>query len=457
MWLIYRLVNDFGWAVVLFTLLVKVVSFPLQLKQQKNQAFSQLFTPRVQEIQRKHRGNQQKMQEEMAKLQKEGYNPMGGCGPMLLTVIILFGVLDVVYKPMTHMERLDGDTIARVQEISKQVEYTSIVLKSEEDARLFVEFSDSGEDFNDFFTKSEDVEQVSYVLTSDSVISVTEAQRKQIGELIFDSFDNRNNSFLIDSGSRLSETVKGELRGVEGRYKSLQRELRAVAQYSISPDAFSSLSAEDVKKLENLNENLLFLGVINLGETPNFTTFNSLWFIAMLCFVLSVIQTVVMRYIQKKTMPDAPNMGAMKFMFFMGPMFSLMIVFTVPAGAGLYWAVSYMFMIVQSIIIYKLWPPERMREEARAKVTAKGGVVNAVAKVVDVDEEGNEVIKEEKVYEMSSKEQKEYFRKKLEEARKADLEKYGEAPDIDLSEYDKPKPKNEGEDAPVDKQENIDN
>ena len=50
---------------------------PLQIKQQKNMAFSQLFAPKVKEIQQKYRNNRDKQAEEMQKLQAQGYNPAG--------------------------------------------------------------------------------------------------------------------------------------------------------------------------------------------------------------------------------------------------------------------------------------------------------------------------------------------------------------------------------------------
>ena len=104
MWACYALVQNVGWAIIIFTLIMRAAMFPINLKQQKNTAVSQLYMPRVREIQTKYKNNQQKQQEEMMKLQKEGYNPAGGCLPMVLTFVILFGVIDVVYKPMTHME-----------------------------------------------------------------------------------------------------------------------------------------------------------------------------------------------------------------------------------------------------------------------------------------------------------------------------------------------------------------
>ena len=71
MWLCYLLVNNFGFAIIIFTLIVKAATFPLNLKQQKNQAKTQLFAPKVKEIQTKYRNNQMKMQEELAKLQQQ--------------------------------------------------------------------------------------------------------------------------------------------------------------------------------------------------------------------------------------------------------------------------------------------------------------------------------------------------------------------------------------------------
>jgi len=431
--LIYIVVNDFGWAVILFTLLVKAASFPLSLKQQKNMAVSQLFTPRVQEIQRKYRGNQQKMSEEMQKLQKEGYNPMGGCGPMILTMIILFGVLDVVYKPMTHMERFDKVIIAETVELSKQVDFTSVILSSEADRELFVQFGRSSENANVFFAKSDDNPQAEYqAVERENELTITNAQRQQIGEIVFDNFD-----LLTGRNSRLSDNVIRSLTTTNRSYVGLRQELIAVSQYSRSPEAFAPLPKEDLDKLSKLADNLVFLGFINLALVPQLSVFNGLWIIAFLCFGFSVVQVFVQRKIQKETMPNMPNAGMMKGMMFIGPVFAIIIVFQFPAGAGLYWAISNLFMIAQSIIIFKFWPPEQMRQEARDRVQASLSAVEATATVIDVDEEGNETVTETKISEMSKREQEEFFKKKLEAARKADAEKYGETPATDIENSNK--------------------
>ena len=55
MWVCYLLVNNFGLAIIIFTFIVKAAMFPLNIKQQKNMAASQLFQPKVQEIQKKYK------------------------------------------------------------------------------------------------------------------------------------------------------------------------------------------------------------------------------------------------------------------------------------------------------------------------------------------------------------------------------------------------------------------
>jgi YidC/Oxa1 family membrane protein insertase len=410
MWLMYLLINDFGWAVILFTLLVKAASFPLTLKQQKNMAVSQLFTPRVQEIQRKHRGNQQKLSEEMQKLQKEGYNPMGGCGPMILTMIILFGVLDVVYKPMTHIERFDKDVIQHSVELSKQTEFTSLILDNPEDLAAFLEYRGISTPRGP---------------RNSEVSAVSNEQRREIGEYIFN-----NMSVLNQTG--ISDTTIRAISSADRRYVGLRQELIAISQFSQSPEAFEPLPGDELAKLGKLQENMIFLGFMDLASVPQLSVFNGLWLIAFLCFGFSVVQVVVQRRIQKETMPNMPNSGMMKGLMVMGPAFALIIVFQFPAGAGLYWAISNLVMIAQSIIIFKVWPPERMRQEAKDRVQASVGTVDVTATVVDVDEEGNEVKTETKISDMSRREQEEYFKKKLEEARRADAEKYGDESDISL-------------------------
>ena len=119
----------------------------------------------------------------------------------------------------------------------------------------------------------------------------------------------------------------------------------------------------------------------------------------------------------KKSNPEAgKSMGCMNVMMYIMPFVSLWIAFSVPAGAGFYWAISYIFGIAQTLILNKLYNPQTLREKALAEYELNNKVVTVEAvKEKVIDEETGEVLT-----------QKEINRRKLAEARKADALKYGE-------------------------------
>lgn len=475
MWACYLLVNNFGWAIIIFTLLVKLATFPLFLKQQKNMAKSQLFTPKVREIQQKYRNNREKQQEEMAKLQKEGYNPMGGCGTMLLTFLILFGVIDVVYKPMTHMEHLDWSDSGAVSAIvtrAKQVDYALALLSNPDDLQVYLDFTEGGQEAIKIITQeyldslteeAKDKVQVQDQVTvaegfdvnkaKADVVFEKDAVMSQYGiteeqwELLTTKITDDTVGMLTDGTSRISNEVKGALNATRSRdFVSLRQELAALRVYTQHREAFYGqllLKEETFEKLDRLSSNMQFAG-LDLGETPGWEF--PLLLIPILSFVMSIAQMLISQVIQKKTNPElAQQQGCARFMLFVMPLFSLYIAFQVPAGVGFYWAVSYVFGILQSVVIYKFWPTEKLKEQARIELERKSNVVQATATVVDVDEEGNEVKVSRKMSDMTAKEIKEYQRRKLEEARKADAEKYGDEdiPDLPPLEEDKPEDKDD--------------
>lgn len=125
MWAMYKLVSSYGVALLLFSLVVKLILFPLALKQQKSSIKMQLMQPRIQEIQAKYKNNPSKMNEELGNLYaKEDYSPYAGCLPLLIQLPVVFGLLDVVYRPLTHLLRFSGDTVAALTEIGKTLGVT---------------------------------------------------------------------------------------------------------------------------------------------------------------------------------------------------------------------------------------------------------------------------------------------------------------------------------------------
>lgn len=94
--MIYKLVHNWGLAIIVLTVILKIILFPLNRKSALGTLKMQELQPQMQALQEKYKDNPQKMQEESAKLYKAvGYNPASGCLPIVLQMIILFAMYNV--------------------------------------------------------------------------------------------------------------------------------------------------------------------------------------------------------------------------------------------------------------------------------------------------------------------------------------------------------------------------
>jgi len=95
----YKLIPNYGVAIILLTILIKVVFFPITHKSYESTGKMQSIQPKVKEIQEKYKNDPNKMNKEMADLyKKEGVNPMGGCLPMLIQMPIFFALYGLLNK-----------------------------------------------------------------------------------------------------------------------------------------------------------------------------------------------------------------------------------------------------------------------------------------------------------------------------------------------------------------------
>lgn len=135
MWAAYELVKNYGLALIIFTIITKLLQFPLAVSQQKKNAEMAVFNPLIKDIQKRHANNREKQQEEMYRLQTEyGYKPMGGCSSMIIQFVVMIGLFDVVYKPLTHIVRIGADALAKASEVASSMisnggAYKELVIK----------------------------------------------------------------------------------------------------------------------------------------------------------------------------------------------------------------------------------------------------------------------------------------------------------------------------------------
>lgn len=119
---IYQLVPNYAIAIIVFTLVTKLLLFPVNYKTQKDAARMRLLQPKLQKIQKSFANNQQRQQEETMKLyQEEGINQMASCLPMFVQMFLLFGVIDVVYKPITHILHITKSVRTAAVEVTSKI------------------------------------------------------------------------------------------------------------------------------------------------------------------------------------------------------------------------------------------------------------------------------------------------------------------------------------------------
>ena len=112
---IYTFTQNYGWALVIFTILVKLILLPLGLKQQKSMTRMQFVQPKMAEIQEKYKNDKNKQSEEMMKLYKEyKVSPMSGCLPLLIQLPILYGLYWVIREPLRYMLHIPMEQIEQM-------------------------------------------------------------------------------------------------------------------------------------------------------------------------------------------------------------------------------------------------------------------------------------------------------------------------------------------------------
>lgn len=129
--LFYNLTNSYGVALILFTLVIKLIMLPFQMKSKKSMMRMSRVSGQMQELQKRYAKNQAKLQEEMQKLyEEEGVNPMSGCLWILIPFPILIALYSIIRQPITHFMMLSKDVLQTVVQSAADagVNLTNIVM-----------------------------------------------------------------------------------------------------------------------------------------------------------------------------------------------------------------------------------------------------------------------------------------------------------------------------------------
>ena len=122
----YSLINNYGLAIILFTIFIKIVFIPFSVKQQKTLKKSAKLQEKMKIIQFKYKNNPEKMNQEVMELYKtEKMSPFSGCLTAIIQIILLFSIFYLVRSPLTYMQNIPEENInqyiTQLQENGKSV------------------------------------------------------------------------------------------------------------------------------------------------------------------------------------------------------------------------------------------------------------------------------------------------------------------------------------------------
>lgn len=123
---IYNVIGNYGWAIIIFSIIIKLILLPISIKQQKTMQKNNKLQEKMKEIKVKYKNNPEKQTEAtMALYKEENMSPFSGCLSAIVQIILLFAVFYLVKSPLTYMKKVDVDIVNKYNIIIQQYDLSS--------------------------------------------------------------------------------------------------------------------------------------------------------------------------------------------------------------------------------------------------------------------------------------------------------------------------------------------
>ena len=318
-------VGNWGWAMVVFTIMVRLVLTPLDIKSRMSMRKTTKLQPQMQALQKKYANDKEKLNQKTAELyKKEHVSPLSSCLPLLLTWPILIAVFGAM-------------RLAANKELLIQV----------------------GQILNNDMPTLERWLWIKNLWMPDSIFAAAMPDLKTLQQIPsdlwtnwFNTLDPNNLPVLIKDLGLTAESFS-------------QANLSATVAQIIEAMKLNTAYFEAVQVKEGWTFNLLItqLSLVN--------TYNGLMILPILSAVSQLAMTKIMGGNQQQANPDQPGAGAGKFMQYFFPIFSLIICFSYSAAFALYWVAGNLVSMGQTYAINKYLDK---KEKAAAEVAGEGSV-----------------------------------------------------------------------------------
>ena len=349
-------IYNIGLCIIVFTIVIKMILLPMTIKQQKFTRLSAVMNPEIQAVQKKYKDKKDqdsvmKMNRELSTVyEKYGTSPTGGCLTLLIQMPIIFALYGVISQVPTFIPEV-GDMFKNVgNEVVVSVEYFDELDKLDE---LLNDSDDSeldklAEHYE--FTKNNTIDKEA---TADKIYdSFTSVQTSssELWNTVFTSYDEADK--IIDNLSELSAEDWNTL--LEANEKNDELIKKYMDKSSDDWSSIKSSINENKKDIEGKQKEVKSVYnffSIDLSLSPS----AGAWY-ALLIPILSALTQFISVKVTSKTNgqmnnSDNPMGSSMKMMNYTMPVMSAVFCYTLPAGLGLYWVMSAVVQIGQTVAI----------------------------------------------------------------------------------------------------------
>ena len=302
---INSVIHNYGWSMVVFTLLIKLILLPLDYKSRKSMRRMTKLQPQIAKLQKKYANDKEKLNQKSAELyRKEGINPMSGCLPLLVSVAILW----IMFAAMR--------TVANTEMASQALNLLTTGTQANESWLWIKNIWMPDSPFNPVIADSANLRMIPADIWAKVFVSLDPASVTALAQ------------YGIDAATISGETVFAALQTLP-------------------------IYAQETQLWATMPQ--LNLLIVNLSIYAH----NNGWFILP---ILAAVTQYLMTLSQPQPAADPNNPAAStnKFMKYFFPLFSLWICSSYNAIFALYWVVSNVFAWVQGLVMNKMF--EKMDE-----------------------------------------------------------------------------------------------
>ncbi len=381
-------IHNLALAIILFTIVTRMLMLPLTIKQQKFTKLSALMNPELQAITEKYKGkkdeiSQRRLQEETSEVyRKYGASPLGGCLPLLITLPIMFALYRVIYKMPAYINSVYSlyDSIVGIFERSGIGDQTSAMnvisnfvssfgvpgsargLVSEIGKYTFGsgDFKNRCIDVFSYFNQTNwDAFVNGTLIESDSWKALLDATGNTAGTWAGYLKEVFGENYITElSRINIVADLPGKLNIADLADKVNLSDLTGSIYwntYALGSSVKTAFTGDALVTIEEILHVNKFVAGMSILDTPGSKIMPGI-FIPIFAVVTQLIQTAITNVKQnqekkKKQQEENPMAQSMKGMMVVMPFVSGVITFSLPVGVGLYWIMGTVVQIVQQLLI----------------------------------------------------------------------------------------------------------